>query len=171
MEKRWHYTGLRYALTVNFLSIPLKNTLVMNQNYLEVRTKSELEQAIKNGTKKIIVRGDLAEKIHNVEIIKNVSKPALIVLAASLAAMPFTLGTSGAVGLGAASAMTAGLVSLGATAATASAMTATEISVLLAVISFLGLALILGISNGYSMKFTAKADGVGEASMELNKND
>jgi acyl-CoA hydrolase len=67
--------------------------------------------------------------------------------------------------------MTAGLVSLGATAATASAMTATEISVLLAVISFLGLALILGISNGYSMKFTAKADGVGEASMELNKND
>jgi hypothetical protein len=134
----------------------------MNQNYLEVRTKSELEQAIKNGSKKIIVRGDLAEKIHNVEIIKNVSKPALIVLAASLAAMPFTLGTSGAVGLRAASALTA---------ATASAITATEISVLLAVISFLGLALILSISNGYSMKFTAKVDGVGEASMELNKND
>ena len=145
----------------------------MNQNYLEVRTKSELEQAIKNGTKKIIVRGDLAEKIHNVEIIKNVSKPALILLAASLAAMPFTIGTSGAVGLRAASAMT-GLVrgdTAAATAATASAITATEISVLLAVISFLGLALILSISTGYSMKFTAKVDGVGEASMELNKND
>jgi len=125
----------------------------MNQNHLEVRTKSELEQAIKNGTKKIIVRGDIAEKIHRAESVKKVSKTGLLLLSASLAATPFTGGASGVVGI--------------------AALTATTGMSIVAIIAvaFLGLALILSITNDYDRKFTAKADGVGEASMELNKNN
>lgn len=125
----------------------------MNQNRLEIRTKSELEQAIKNGATKIIVRGDLAEKIHRAESIKKVSKPALVLLGASLAATPFTGGASGVVGMVALTATT-GMSIVAITA-----------------VAFLGLALILSITNGYDRKFTAKADGMGEASMELNKNN
>ena len=36
-------------------------------------------------------------------------------------------------------------------------------------VAFLGLALIISITNGYDRKFTAKAEGFGEASMEMNK--
>ena len=115
----------------------------MNQNHLEVRTKSELEQAIKNET----------EKIHRAESVKKVSKPALLLLGASLAATPFTGGASGVVCIAAITATT-GMSIVAITA-----------------VAFLGLALILSITNNYNRKFTAKADGVGEASMELNKNN
>lgn len=130
----------------------LNKAYSMNQIYLEVRTKSELEQAIKNGIKKIIVRGELAEKIQKAEGVKNLSKPVLILLGASLAATPFTGGTSGVVGI-----------------AAITATTGMSIVAIMAV-AFLGLSLIISITNGYDRKFTAKADGVGEASMELNKN-
>lgn len=131
----------------------LNKAYSMNQIYLEVRTKSELEQAIKNGIKKIIVRGELAEKIQKAEGVKNLSKPVLVLLAASLAATPFTGGTSGVVGI-----------------AAITATTGMSIVAIMAV-AFLGLSLIISITNGYDRKFTAKADGVGEASMELNKNN
>lgn len=123
----------------------------MTQNYLQVRTKSELKQAIENGEKKIIVKGELAEKIHEAEGVKKLSKTALAVLAAALAATPFTGGASGVVG-----------------AAALTVTTGLSIACIVAV-AFLGLALILLITNDYDRKFTAKADGVGEASMELNK--
>lgn len=123
----------------------------MSQNHLEIRTKSELEQAIKSGTKKIIVKGDLAEKIHSAESIAKVSKPALLLLGAALAATPFTGGVSGVVGVAALTAST-GMAIVAITA-----------------VAFLGLALILSITNDYDRKFNGKVDGVGEASMELNK--
>ena len=125
----------------------------MNQKSLEVRTKPELEKAIKNGVQNIIVKGELAEKIHKAENVKNLSKPVLLLLGASLAATPFTGGVSGVVGV--------------------TALTATTGMSIVAItaVAFLGLALIISITNGYDRKFTAKADGVGEASMELNKNN
>lgn len=131
----------------------LNKAYSMNQIYLEVITKSELEQAIQNGIKQIIVRGELAEKIQKAEGVKNLSKPVLVLLAASLAATPFTGGTSGVVGI-----------------AAITATTGMSIVAIMAV-AFLGLSLIISITNGYDRKFTAKADGVGEASMELNKNN
>lgn len=124
----------------------------MSQNYLEVRTKSELKQAIEDGARRIIVRGELAEKIHKAEGVTKLSKPALAVLAAALAATPFTGGASGIVGV-----------------AAITATTGMSIAVITAV-AFLGLALIISLTNGYDRKFTAKADGVGEAAMEMNKS-
>lgn len=118
---------------------------------IEVRTKEELEKAIENKTAKIIVKGELAEKIHKAEAIKSLSKPALIALGAAIAATPFTGGISGAVGVAALTATT-GMSIVAITA-----------------VAFLGIALILSITNGYDRKFSAKADGIGEASMELNK--
>lgn len=120
-------------------------------NSVEVRTKEELEAAVKNKVEKIVVKGDLAEKIHKAEAIKKVSKPALVVLGAALAATPFTGGVSGAVGV------------VGLTATTGMGIAA------ITAVAFLGLALILSITNGYDRKFTAKAEGYGEASMEMNK--
>lgn len=118
---------------------------------IEVRAKEELEKAIENKTAKIIVKGELAEKIHKAEAIKSLSKPALIALGAAIAATPFTGGISGAVGVAALTATT-GMSIVAITA-----------------VAFLGIALILSITNGYDRKFSAKADGIGEASMELNK--
>lgn len=120
-------------------------------NLVEVRTKKELEAAVNNKVDKIIVKGELAEKIHKAEAIKKVSKPVLVILGAALAATPFTGGVSGAFGAVSLTATTG----MGITAITA--------------VAFLGLALILSITNGYDRKFTAKAEGVGEASMEMNK--
>jgi hypothetical protein len=118
---------------------------------IEVRTKVELEKAIENKVEKIIVKGELAEKIHKAEAIKSLSKPALIALGTAIAATPFTGGISGAVGVAAITATT-GMSIVAITA-----------------VAFLGIALILSITNGYDRKFSAKADGIGEASMELNK--
>jgi len=118
---------------------------------LEVKTKAELEAAVDHKAEKIIVKGDLAEKIHKAEVIKKVSKPALVILGAALAATPFTGGVSGVVGV------------VGLTATTGMSIAA------ITAVAFLGLALILSITNGYDRKFTAKADGFGEASMEMNK--
>lgn len=120
-------------------------------NLVEVRTKEELESAVDNKVEKIIVKGDLAEKIHKAEAIKKVSKPALVILGTALAAMPFTGGLSGVAGI------------VGLTATTGMGIAA------ITAVAFLGLALILSITNGYDRKFTAKADGFGEASMEMNK--
>ncbi len=117
----------------------------------EVRTKEELERAVSSKAPKILVKGELAEKIKKAEKIKNVSKPVLVVLGAALAATPFTGGISGAVGV------------VGLTATTGMSIAA------ITAVAFLGLALILTITNGYDRKFTAKADGVGEASMEMTR--
>lgn len=118
---------------------------------IQVRTKEELERAVSSKAPKIIVKGELAEKINKAETVKKVSKPALVILGAALAATPFTGGISGAVGV-----------------AALTATTGMSIAAITAV-AFLGLALILSITSGYDRKFTAKADGVGEASMEMTK--
>lgn len=118
---------------------------------IEVRTKEDLEKAIESKAEKIIVKGELAEKIHKAEAIKSLSKPALVALGAAIVATPFTGGISGAVGVAAITATT-GMSIVAITA-----------------VAFLGIALILSITNDYDRKFSAKADGIGEASMELNK--
>lgn len=131
----------------------------MNMEYKEVRTKSELESAVKNKVNKIVIKGELAEKINKAEVVKNVSKPALLVLGAALAATaatPFTGGLSGVVGV--------------ASIAGISATTGMSIVAIMSV-SFLGLALIMTITDGYDRKFTAKAEGYGEATMELKKKE
>lgn len=120
-------------------------------NTVVVRTKKELEAAVNNKVEKIIVKGELAEKIHKAEAIKKVSRPALALLGAALAATPITGGVSGVVGI------------IGLTATTGMSIVA------ITAVAFLGLALILSITNGYDRKFTAKAEGYGEASMEMNK--
>lgn len=120
-------------------------------NSVEVRTKEELEAAVKNKVEQIIVKGNMAEKIHKAEAIKKVSRPTLIVIGAALAATPFTGGGSAAVA-----------------AFSLTATTGMSIAAITAV-AFLGLALILSITNDYNRKFTAKAEGVGEATMEMNR--
>lgn len=125
----------------------------MSLDCCEVRTKPELKQAMKDGAKKITARGELAEKIHQTEGISKLSKPALVVLAAALATSPFTGGASAIVGF-------AGI----------SATTGLAIVAIVAV-AFLGLNTTLALTNGYDRKFTAKADGVGEASIEMTKRN
>ncbi|WP_091193827.1 hypothetical protein [Formivibrio citricus] len=120
-------------------------------DYIEVRTKKDLELAVKNKAKKIIVKGELAEKIHNAEKITKLSKPALGVLAAAIAATPFTGGISG-------------VMAVGAITATTGMAVATILAIM-----FLGIALIISITDGYDRRMTAKVGGVGEASMELTK--
>lgn len=120
-------------------------------NSVEVRTKEELEAAVKNKVERIIVKGNLAEKIHKAAAIKEVSRSTLFIIGAALAAMPFTRGRSAGVALFKLTATT----SMGIAGITA--------------VAFLGLALILSITNDYNRKFTAKAEGYGEATMEMNK--
>lgn len=118
---------------------------------IEVRTKEQLEQAVKNQAQRIVVKGELAEKLQRATVIKKLSRPALVVMGAALAAAPFTGGTSAAAG--------AVGFSAGAGVGIAS-MTA---------VVFLGIALIMSINKGYDVKFTAKSDAFGEATMDLNK--
>ena len=123
----------------------------MSESFVEVRTKNDLETAVKSKVEKIVVKGELAEKINKAQKVKKLSKPALIALGAAIAATPFTGGMSGA-------AAVAGFTA-------AEGMAATSI----VAVAFLGLALIISITNGYDRKFTAKADGFGEASMEMTR--
>jgi ABC-type polysaccharide/polyol phosphate export permease len=95
-----------------------------------VHTKSELESAINNGTKEIIIEGDLAEKVRNGRKIKTIGKITLIALTAAIAAIPFTGGTSAV-----------GLVPI-------AAFTGLEITLIMAVF-FVGMGLLTAIWSGY----------------------
>ncbi|MFH0287027.1 hypothetical protein ACGRSR_05190 [Vibrio owensii] len=59
-----------------------------------VRTKEELEKAIKNKELEIIIEGELAEKVKTGKKISTVGRFALIGLGAAIAAIPFTGGSS-----------------------------------------------------------------------------
>lgn len=105
-------------------------------NPVIVRTKSELKNALDSKAHRIIVRGDLAEKINTAYKIKKVSKIQLGLLITALATTPITGG-----------------ISLAA-AAPIAALTGIEISLIIAII-FLGLNIVLQIVKEYD-KVTVK---------------
>ena len=65
---------------------------------IEMRTKEQLEHAVIIRAERIVEKGELAEKLQRATVIKKLSRPALVVIGAALAAAPFTGGTSVAVG-------------------------------------------------------------------------
>ena len=71
-----------------------------------VKTKAELEKAMKNKEKEIIVVGELAEKIHRSKKITKLGPIALAALTAAIAAIPLTGGVSAALGITTAAALT-----------------------------------------------------------------
>ena len=91
-----------------------------------VRTKEELDTAVKDKVSGIIVKGELAEKLHRTKKIATASKATIALLATALAAAPFTGGLS--------------IVA----AAPIAVLTGFEIALILAVI-FLGVALVLAV--------------------------
>ena len=73
------------------LSLPL-GILAMNE--IVVRTKAELERAKEAKAEIIIIEGDLASKVKRGKTIAKASGVSLTLLAAALAATPFTGGLS-----------------------------------------------------------------------------
>ena len=116
-----------------------------------VRTKEELKRAVDSKTDRIVVKGELAEKLNTGLKIKKASKWAIGLLAASLGAAPFTAGMSMAV------------------AAPIAALTGIEIVAIIAVAA-IGIALILLICREYSkVRFRGKKGDI-EAELELERN-
>ena len=106
-----------------------------------VRTKEELDRAIKNKEDTIIVRGDLAEQVNRIENLRTLGPIALTVLGAAVALIPFTAGLSSP--LVVAAAATAGLSPV----------------VILAIIAVGGILVAYAISRDYTIKFKAKGPG------------
>lgn len=133
----------------------------MDKEYIIVRSKESLEKAIEDNVENIVIKGELAEEVNaamNQATLKsNNIGTALILGAVALAAAPFTGGGSAIAGASSIAAIS------GLTATTTVGVTA------IAAVSFLGAALILSITNGYDRKVTAKAKGLGEATLELKK--
>ena len=123
-----------------------------------VRTKEELESAVKNKEDKIIITGDLASKIIKAQKKKSVAKKvgigsaisAGVVAAAGIVAAPATGGASAVAGLSYAVATTAG--------GTAIALSTTEFIVgILGVLGALGITagVINTIAKNYNVKVSA----------------
>ena len=123
-----------------------------------VSTKEELESAVKNNTDKIIITGDLAQKIISAQKKKSVAKKvgiggavaAGVAAVAGIVAAPVTGGISAAAGVSYAVATTAG--------GAAVALSTTElIAVCGTVLGALGIAasVINTISKNYNVKVSA----------------
>ncbi|MDG6896068.1 hypothetical protein [Volucribacter amazonae] len=102
---------------------------------LVITTKEELEKAVKNKEPEFIVKGELAEQIKKSKKVKNLGKFSLLALSASIAAIPFTGGSSAAVGV-----------------ATLSATTGLSIAALTAIIC-LGLTLLINLHKEYDLEY------------------
>ena len=148
-----------FAINLGAKNVEEKN----NMATVTVSTKEELETAVKNNTDKIIITGDLAQKIISGQKKKSVAKKVGIggVVGAGLAtvggilAAPVTGGASAVAGLSYAVATTAG--------GTAVALTTTElIAVCGTVLGALGIAagVINTISKNYNVKVSAGATTV-----------
>lgn len=116
-----------------------------------VRIKEELKQATEERADRILVRGKLAEELNTAMKIKKASKWAIGLLAASLAAAPFTGGMSMAV------------------AAPIAALTGIEIVTIIAVAA-IGIALILLICREYKKVTFRGKKGDMEAELELERD-
>lgn len=95
-----------------------------------VRTKAELERAKTDGVDRIVVKGELADKLKKTKKVAKLSGATLAVLVAAGAAVPFTGGVSFLV------------------AAPAAALTGLEIAAIVAALT-LGVALILAVYKDY----------------------
>lgn len=129
-----------------------------NMATVKVSTKEELETAVKNNTDKIIITGDLAQKIISAQKKKSVAKKvgigsavvAGLATVGGIVAAPITGGASAVAGLSYAVATTAG--------GTAVALTTTElVAVCGIVLGALGIAasVINTISKNYNVKVSA----------------
>jgi hypothetical protein len=113
-----------------------------------VRTKKELQNAVESQAEKIVVKGELAEKLNQVLKIKKSTIPVLV---APLCCAPFTGGFSVFA------------------AAPVAVLTGFEIAVILAVF-LIGLALIIAICKDFpKIRFTAKYGDI-EAELVLERN-
>ena len=148
-----------FAINLDAKNVEEKN----NMATVTVSTKEELETAVKNNTDKIIITGDLAQKIISAQKKKSVAKKVGIggAVVAGLAtvggimAAPITGGASAVAGLSYAVATTAG--------GTAVALTTTElIAVCGTVLGALGITagVINTISKNYNVKVSAGATTV-----------
>jgi hypothetical protein len=115
-----------------------------------VRTKEELKKASEEKVDRIFVQGELAEKLNTAMKIKKASKWAIGLLAASLAAAPFTGGLS--------------LVA----AAPIAALTGLEIALIIAVAA-LGIGLVLLICRDFKKVSFRGKSGDKEAELELER--
>jgi hypothetical protein len=115
-----------------------------------VKTKEELQKAVKSKAEKILVKGELAEKLNRSLEMKKVSTATIGAIACAGCATPFTGG-------------------LGALAAVSIAvLTGLEIALIIAVF-FIGLALVLMVCKEFiKVRFTAK-HGDTEAELELER--
>jgi len=98
---------------------------------ITVETKEELEKAMKNGEKEIVVIGELAEKLHNSKKVTKLGAPAIAALTAAIAAAPFTGGVSTALGVSA-----------------IATLTGLEVAVIVGVV-FIGISLLIVIYKDY----------------------
>lgn len=123
-------------------------------NPIEVSTKEELKLAVKNKEKMIIIKGDLAKKVHASKKITKMSKVAIATILAGvggtaaigLVAAPATGGTSVAFLMGAAGTATGTATGVGA----ASAVPAIIIA------SAIGISLIMAVYKDYSVVYNAE---------------
>ena len=125
---------------------------------ITVNTKEELEKAVNNNVERIIITGDMAERIIKAQKKKSVAKKvgigtvaaAGVATAAGIIAAPFTGGASAIAGVSYAVATTA--------SGTAIALTTTElIASILGVLGALGIAagVVNTISKNYDVKVSA----------------
>ncbi|MEK4138263.1 hypothetical protein MHB75_09120 [Kurthia sp. FSL E2-0154] len=127
-------------------------------NPIEVSTKEELKLAVKNKEKMIIIKGDLAKKVHASKRITKMSKVAIATILAGvggtaaigLVAAPATGGTSVAFLMGAAGA--AGTAGTGA--ATGVGVASAVPAIIIA--SAIGISLIMAVYKDYSVVYNAE---------------
>ena len=104
-----------------------------------VRTKQELDAAMKLGVQEIVVEGELAKHVKDGQRVGKIGAATLAVLGAAIAALPF------------------GGISL-AIAAPIAALTGLEIALIIAVV-FVGLALLIAIWKEYEEISFGYCDG------------
>lgn len=123
-----------------------------------VTTKDELEKAVKDGLDKIVVKGELAQKVKATKELQAKGKVAMGAIIATLTAA-FALAPA-----------TGGLSM--AAAAPIAATTGLSIAVIMAVF-FLGITLVMLVTNGYHIKMEAKGkinDAEGEIILEKKQS-
>jgi len=135
----------------NIYDIMLKVCKEVKMEEVIVRTKEELEKAVSNKVKTIIIKGELAEKVN---LSLKVKKSTLILLAGATASITLTSGLS------------LPLI----TAFTAPALTGEGIALIIAV-TFLGIALVLDLAKGYKKVVFTGRIGNSEAELVLERGN
>ncbi|MDO4776876.1 MAG: hypothetical protein Q4A06_05390 [Cardiobacteriaceae bacterium] len=112
-----------------------------------IKTKSELENALKNKVQHFEVEGELAENLKKGQKITTLGKFSLAALIASLAGVAAAPVTGGIAGV------------IGATgAASVAALTGLEIAVIMAV-AFVGSGMLIALFKGYDVEYEIDLSG------------